>query len=77
MLRGTTARRRTGDGRRRRSLPSTRRAPGCHATARCSGPCPRTGCGEHGVGIVVVTTGREAYRRADGIAVVPAALFGA
>ena len=26
---------------------------------------------------VVITTGREAYRRADGIAVVPAALLGA
>ncbi|MGQ0774129.1 MAG: hypothetical protein ACT4NY_06885 [Pseudonocardiales bacterium] len=27
--------------------------------------------------VVVITTGRHAYRRADGIAVVPAALLGA
>ena len=41
----------------------------------------RTRGGEHGIGddlldAVVVTTGTEAYRRPDGIAVVPAALLG-
>lgn len=33
--------------------------------------------GDDLIDAVVVTTGREAYRRADGIAVVPAALLGA
>ena len=33
--------------------------------------------GDHLLDAVVITTGRHAYRRADGIAVVPAALLGA
>jgi len=32
--------------------------------------------GDRLLDVVVVTTGREAYRRQDGIAVVPAALLG-
>ena len=33
--------------------------------------------GDHLLDSVVITTGRHVYRRADGIAVVPAALLGA